>query len=124
MPSLLLEARILVVEDEALIALDVSQAIEAEKGTVIGPARSVSEALDVLAHETVHAAILDRTLLDGKATPVAVLLIEMAIPFIFYSGTRPDSLKEEFPTISIFQKPTAPEHLVHALADLLAASTG
>ena len=70
------------------------------------------------------AAILDRTLLDGKAAPIAVILIERAITFIFYSGSSPDSLKEEFPAVSTFQKPTPAEHLVQALAELIAGPPG
>jgi DNA-binding NtrC family response regulator len=121
MSSLPAQARILVVEDDGLIGFELADAIEAAHGTVIGPARSVAEALLVLSHDKVDAAILDRTLLDGKATPVAAWLIDRAIPFIFYSGTRPERLKEEFPAVSIFQKPTEPERLIQALADLLAS---
>ena len=121
---LLSKTRILVVEDEMLIAIDLIVAIEAADGSAIGPARSVSEALEVLEHDGIDAAILDRTLMDGKASPVAAYLIERAIPFIFYSGSSPDRLKEEFPSISTFSKPTAAEHLVQALADLISARQG
>ncbi len=86
---------------------------------MVGPARSVTEAVDLLRGEEVDAAILDRTLLDGKATPVAALLIERAIPFIFYTGSSPTRLKEEFPAISTFPKPTTPEHLIQALAHII-----
>jgi DNA-binding NtrC family response regulator len=124
MPAILSHARILVVEDEMFIALDLGQAIEAAQGRVIGPARSVAEALRALDGDTVDAAILDRTLLDGQATPIAVLLIERSIPFIFYSGSSADRLKEEFPAIATFQKPTPAEHLVQALAELIAVRPG
>jgi len=112
-------ARILVVEDETFIALELSDAIEAAEGEVVGPTKSVAEAIQVIDHDGIDGAILDRTLLDGKVTPVAAMLIERAIPFIFYSGSSPDRLKEEFPAVKVFQKPTAPEHLVQALADII-----
>src|SRR5690349_9600693 len=107
---MLSHARILVVEDEALIALDLADAIEAADGEVAGPAKSVAEAIRVLEDDEIDGAILDRTLLDGKATPIAVMLIERSIPFIFYSGSSPDTLREEFPSVKSFRKPTAPEH--------------
>ena len=97
MTEILSQARVLVVEDEMLIALDIGEAIEAAEGTVVGPARSVAEAFRALEDDGVDAAILDRTLLDGKATPIAVFLMERAIPFIFYSGSNPDHLAAEFP---------------------------
>jgi DNA-binding NtrC family response regulator len=113
-------ARILVVEDEMFIALELSDAIEAAQGEVVGPAKSVAEAIQVIDHDGIDAAILDRTLLDGKVTPVAAMLIERAIPFIFYSGSSPELLKDEFPAIKSFPKPTASEQLVQALADIIA----
>jgi len=111
--------RILLVEDEMLTALDLADAIEEAEGTVVGPARSVVEAVEAIASGDIDAAILDRTLLDGKATPVAVRLIDMSIPFIFYSGSNPNNLKREFPGITTFQKPTDPYHLIQALSDLI-----
>jgi DNA-binding response OmpR family regulator len=108
---MLSNARILVVEDEMLIGLVLSDAIEAAEGEVVGPARSVAEAIEVIEDDGIDGAILDRTLLDGKVTPVAVMLVERAIPFIFYSGSEPDLFKEEFPAVRSFQKPIAPEHV-------------
>ena len=116
---MLSRARILVVEDEIFIGLELSDAIEAAEGQVVGPARTVAEAIQVIDDDGIDGAILDRTLLDGKVTPVAAILIERAIPFIFYSGSSPDRLKEEFPEVRQFQKPTASERLVQALADII-----
>ena len=104
---------------ETFIALELSDAIEAAEGQVVGPARTVAEAIQVIDDDDIDGAILDRTLLDGKVTPVAAILIERAIPFIFYSGSNPDRLKEEYPEVRQFQKPTASERLVQALADII-----
>jgi DNA-binding response OmpR family regulator len=112
--------RILLVEDEMLTALDLAVAIEEAEGTVVGPARSVVEAVQAIDRGDIDAAILDRTLLDGKATPVAHKLIELSIPFIFYSGSNPSHLRQEFPAITMFQKPTEPNHLIKALSELIA----
>lgn len=119
MPATLSHVRVLVVEDEMMIALDLTEAIEAAQGEVVGPARSVAEAIREIETDNIQAAILDRTLLDGKATPVAMLLAEKGIPFIFYSGSRADRLHEDFPGISVFQKPTAAEDLIKALSDII-----
>ena len=58
MVALLSENRILVVEDELLIALDLTSAIEEAEGIVIGPVRSAADALSVLGEGAVDGAIL------------------------------------------------------------------
>jgi DNA-binding response OmpR family regulator len=112
--------RILLVEDEPLTALHLAEAIETAQGTVVGPARRVVDAMRAIEADNIDAAILDRTLLDGKATSVAVKLIDLGIPFIFYSGSDPNHLRQEFPAISTFQKPTDPIRLIRAIEALVA----
>ena len=62
---------ILIVEDQAIIALDLESAVEEANGQVIGPASTVREALKLLHANEVDAAILDANLPDGDVTPVA-----------------------------------------------------
>jgi two-component system, response regulator PdtaR len=65
---------VLIVEDELLIALDLQDAVEAAHARVVGPAATVREALDLLRHEPVNAAILDVNLPRREPTVVAPLL--------------------------------------------------
>jgi DNA-binding response OmpR family regulator len=120
---MLSERRIVLVEDEILTAMDLLMAIEEAAGTVVGPARSVVDAIQAIDNGNIDAAVLDRTLLDGKATPVAVRPIDMSIPFIFYSGQQSKSPQARVPTIATFRKPTEPTQLIKTLTDLISRST-
>src|SRR3954471_2588651 len=95
---------ILVVEDQAIIALDLQIAVEDANAKVIGPAATVREALDLL-HTT---AILDANLPDGDVTPVAEELIERGIPFVVNTGVAIPLQLRRFPHVPVFRKPTPP----------------
>jgi two-component SAPR family response regulator len=78
--------RILVVEDEMLIALMIEEAVLGLGCTVVGPAGKLSTALALMADQTFDAAILDVTIRGEKIYPVAEELIKRDIPFVFASG--------------------------------------
>lgn len=76
-------SRILVVEDEALIAMELAQMIEEAGGIVAASVRSRHEALNLAEHAEFHAAVLDVRLPDGTAFDVASRLAAKGIPFLF-----------------------------------------
>lgn len=76
---------ILIVEDEALIALDIADALQ-DRGANVIVTHSVANALKHLERCTVSAAIVDRSLLDGLCTPICEQLNARAIPFLMHSG--------------------------------------
>src|SRR4051812_30509792 len=78
--------RILVVENEFLIAMDLEITLRRAGYQVLGPAPSVSAALRLLRAERPDAAVLDVELAGERVTPVAELLREMLVPFILASG--------------------------------------
>jgi len=78
---------ILIVEDEALIALDIADTLTQRGARVIVTA-SVKTALEHVETGGISAAIVDRHLRDGLCTPVCKQLNELAIPFIMHSGWR------------------------------------
>ncbi|GGH24618.1 hypothetical protein GCM10007036_31150 [Alsobacter metallidurans] len=82
----LADARILVVEDKALIALSLQFEIELAGAVVLGPVPSVREALDLLDAEEIDAAIMNVTLIDGDSYPVASVLQEKRKPFVFVTA--------------------------------------
>ena len=97
---------ILIVEDEALVALELSVAIEALDGRVVGPVATIAEARKLIETQAVAAAILDANLLDGEVTPLAFELSERAVPFVVHTGTGlPDALAEKMPDIPVIMKP-------------------
>ncbi|CAO4150438.1 DNA-binding response OmpR family regulator [Methylorubrum thiocyanatum] len=76
--------RVLVVEDEYLIAMQVKEWLEAAGADVVGPVPSVEQALDLIEDDDVDAAILDINL-GGKTTvyPVADRLAALGVPYLF-----------------------------------------
>ena len=76
---------ILVIEDEAIIALEFSAALEQDGATVL-MARSIKDALAHIGNGNVSAAIVDRVLTDGLCTPICEQLNARGIPFVMHSG--------------------------------------
>jgi CheY-like chemotaxis protein len=82
--------RILVVEDEYMIADAMKRGLEDEGATVVGPAPSVRRAFYLLeATADLDGAVLDMTLGEEKVFPVADALQAKGIPFVFTTGYDP-----------------------------------
>jgi DNA-binding NtrC family response regulator len=112
------QAKILIVEDEALIAMHLAIIIEDHDGQVIGPAVSVAEALEMIVAGTViEGAVLDGNLGDGDITPVALELIANGVPVVIYSGVGvPLDLAAIYPDLPVILKPSAAIQAVNLLA--------
>src|SRR5438270_7446374 len=84
-------ARVLVVEDEFVIALEVEFLLRDFGCEVLGPVPSVARALELLGRERPDAAPLDLDLdlLGGTAVPVAELLASMRVPFALVTAYDP-----------------------------------
>jgi len=81
-----LEGRsILVVEDEPLIVMDISQAFEAT-GAALTTTNTLKHALILVEHDGLSGAILDHALGDGDSSQLCARLKERGIPFFIYSG--------------------------------------
>ena len=78
--------RLLIVEDELLIALELRSIVEQLGGTVVGPAGSVEGALQLLSETTPNAALLDVNLRGDRVTPVAQACRDRSIPFAVVTG--------------------------------------
>src|SRR6516164_2815923 len=78
--------RVLVVEDEYLVAMDMSAYLEAAGAHVVGPASNVNAALEVLERTELDGAILDVNLRGEMAYPIADALTARGIPFVFTTG--------------------------------------
>ena len=112
---------ILVLEDEALIAMQVEQHLQDAGYNVLGPATHVQEALDLLKRQSPDAALLDVNLRGDKSTMVADALQEMGVPFLFCTGFADiDDLPEHLQNIRNLTKPIAPKELESALSAILA----
>jgi CheY-like chemotaxis protein len=79
--------RLLVVEDDSLIALELCADLSALGGEIVGPAATVAEAMKLIADWTqLDAAVLDVNLAGHSVYPVAELLEARGVPFVFCSG--------------------------------------
>ena len=78
--------RILVVEDEMMVAMLVEDLLEAFGCTIVGPAASIAGALALIATEAIDGAMLDLNLAGQAVYPVADELARFGIPFIFVTG--------------------------------------
>ena len=109
--------RVLIVEDDPLIALDIADTISAAGAEIIGPAHTVSAALTQIGHQAPDVAILDWRLESETASPVAAELVNRAVPFLFHTSSRGHP-EAAHPGVPIIDKPTRPEQLVLAVTTL------
>jgi len=116
-------ARILIVEDEFLLAEDLADRLKREGCDVIGPASREAKALSILERDRPDAVVPDLNL-DGKLSiDLAKTLVARQIPFLIVTGYG----KREFDTPALqeaprLQKPIKTEELVRALCDLVCAA--
>jgi CheY-like chemotaxis protein len=82
-------ARVLIAEDDALIAIDL-ETVLAEAGAVVGPCLTVEEALIAAAESELSTAMLDIQLRNETIEPVARLLARRNTPFVFLYGAIGD----------------------------------
>lgn len=85
---------ILIVEDEALIAMDLVDIVECAGHAVVGPGHSATTGEQLARLEQIDFALLDINLGRGQTTErVAARLAERGIPFVFLSAYSPDAVK-------------------------------
>jgi CheY-like chemotaxis protein len=106
---------ILLVEDEAFIALDLQHMLDRRGATVIGPAASVSEALDAINANQIDCALLDVKLGDETADLVAAALKQRAIPMVFVTAYGDARLPPGFETHPVIQKPYSEDQLLRLI---------
>jgi CheY-like chemotaxis protein len=85
-PKVLAGKRVLIVEDELLVALLIEDFLLEFGCTTLGPFGSVAGAIDAARIEAFDLAVLDVNLAGEKVYPVAEILTERHIPFLFVSG--------------------------------------
>ncbi len=108
--------RILVVEDEYMMADDLQYDLEEVGAQVIGPAPSVADALRLLAtEEAIDGAILDVNLRGEKAYPVADVLRERGIPFVLATRYEQWALSDAYKDLPRCDKPVDLRQLAQTL---------
>ncbi|MEJ2626075.1 MAG: response regulator [Pseudolabrys sp.] len=114
--------RVLVVEDEYLIRMLLEDMLEELGYDMAAGVGTISEASDEASNGDFHAAILDVNLDGQEIYPVADILAERGLPFVFVTGYGERSLPDPHRSRPALQKPFQAEQLRVALAGLLAAA--
>jgi CheY-like chemotaxis protein len=98
--------RVLIVEDEALVAMLLETILEDMGHVPVGPAATVEEALSLIASDApLHAALLDINLAGQEVFPVAAALAERGVPFVFSSGYGAGGVPQAWQDRPTLQKP-------------------
>jgi PAS domain S-box-containing protein len=107
--------RVLVVEDEAIVALEIEQNLKDAGFEVVGPAARVAEALELLKEFGCDAAVLDINLGTETSEPIARMLSGRGTPFVTVSGYSQDQRPSGFSGSAFLAKPLRAELLVAQL---------
>jgi DNA-binding response OmpR family regulator len=116
--------RILVAEDEYLIARHMRTLLNRLGGDVVGPVPRLDQAVELARTERLEAAVLDIKLADGRPVyPLADLLARRGIPFLFVSGYSLRDIPRRYRNIPLIVKP-ASLSTFHAAVDALLKGPG
>ncbi|MBV1836605.1 HWE histidine kinase domain-containing protein [Acetobacter estunensis] len=112
--------RVLVVEDEFLVAMEVEETLEVCQVAAVRAVSSIREALDTIGTDPLDVALLDVNVRGQSSLPVAHALEKTGVPFAFatgYGGAA--SVLSEFGPIPVLRKPYDMTQVVEMLAELL-----
>lgn len=111
--------RVLVVEDEMLVAWPLEDILVELGCMVIGPAASVNQALAMIEANAIDVAVLDVNLNGEMSYPIADALAARGVPFVFVTGYDKDRMLEGYRNCPVLQKPFHRAELSTTLERLL-----
>lgn len=114
--------RVLVVEDETLVAMLIEDFLLEYGCSIIGPCGSVDSALKTARTEMFDVAILDVNLRGDKVYPVAEALTERNIPFLFLSGYGDEAIPRDRVSWKVCPKPFRANELMQMLSSVLTSA--
>jgi CheY-like chemotaxis protein len=115
--------RILVVEDEYLIAIELKRWLQGAGAEVVGPTPGVDQALDLIEDHQPDAAVLDVNLGDGdNVYPVADKLCVLGVPYLFATGDVKLADASVYRHRPPLEKPFTEAELVRSLTNLVRPS--
>ena len=114
--------RFLVVEDEALVALEIVACLEKMGVEVVDSVGSITEALALIDRFTLDAVLLDANLHGQAVGDVAAALTRKNVPFAFVTGYGRDSLPTAFAATPTLSKPFSQQQLLETAAKLVQRS--
>jgi CheY-like chemotaxis protein len=113
--------RILVVEDEFLVAIHIGSILEDDGLQVVGPVGSLLEAIDLASNEILDGALLDINIVGGRVDDVADILARRQVPFMFLTAYGRDHLPKNFSDATLVSKPFSARNLLEHVHHITAA---
>ncbi len=108
--------RILVAEDEPIVAFDLCETMAEAGFSIEGPHNGISSAMLAFQKQKPDLAILDISLADGIVFGLAQKLTEENVPIIFHSGLdRGEEVRAQFPNATTLLKPCPPAEMIEAV---------
>ena len=121
-PASLRGARVLIVEDAVLLAMELEMGLSDAGATVVGPAYELEEAMALL-DQPIDAAVLDANLNGQSVTPVAEALAARHVPFVFATGYGEAGGAPGGFDAPVIRKPYDVTQVAAAVAELLQVNT-
>ena len=109
------DGRVLIVEDEPLIAMELHRLLSQAGLEVSGPVGSLQQALELAEDQTLTGAIIDINLGFDTSYPVADRLLASGVPVIFVTGYAAEVIPERFAAQTLLRKPIDPQVLMATL---------
>lgn len=123
LPSLL-GKRILLIEDEPLVALDIESDLTAAGFEVVGPAATLKSAKQLISEASFDAVLLDANLAGHPVDELAAALTQKSVPFAFATGYGREALPLAFRGAPLLLKPFNREQLLSVVEGLLSDARG
>ncbi len=112
------DARILVAEDNMILAYDMVNLLRNTGADVLGPARTLAETLALAESDSLSCAVFDVNLGQELVFPAAQVLKERGVGIVFQTGQgEPERLKREWPEAQVLIKPVPSTLLIQAIRD-------
>jgi len=111
--------RVLIVEDEAMIAGLIESILSAAGWSVIGPVATLERALETIDRERLDAAVLDVRINGHDAYAVADVLMGRGIPFVFVSGFTRKQMPPAYRDCAHVAKPFTPDAILAPLEEVV-----
>jgi DNA-binding response OmpR family regulator len=110
----LIGQKILVAEDNGLVAADTIAILE-DAGAEVFAAARVREAVDIAARANISAAVLDIDLAGAECTPVCEILERRQVPFVFYTGQYDSHVMDRWSHAHVVLKPALSDDLLNCV---------
>jgi CheY-like chemotaxis protein len=116
--------RVLVVEDEMIVAMCLEDSLTSMGAEVVGPAMRLDAAVELARSEGLHGAVLDINLHGERSYPVADILQERGVPFVFATGYGHAEGYNGFNDVPVLKKPYRDSELASLLTAVMFRDPG